>query len=111
MTIAQELSRVIRDVPDFPKKGIVFKDITTLLQNPAAFARTVDALYRQYKRERIDAVVCVEARGFIFGAVLAYKLKAGLVVVRKKGKLRLKPTVYLRAGVRLGYSGSAPRCA
>jgi adenine phosphoribosyltransferase len=84
------LARSIRDVPDFPKKGIIFKDITTLLQNPKSFKQAVDAMYKQYKDKKIDAVVCVEARGFIFGAVLAYKLNAGLVLVRKKGKLPFK---------------------
>ncbi|MBU1088139.1 MAG: adenine phosphoribosyltransferase [Candidatus Omnitrophica bacterium] len=84
------LAQSIRDVPDFPKKGIMFKDITTLLKDPKRFKQTVDTMYKQYKGKKIDAVVCVEARGFIFGAVLAYKLNAGLVLVRKKGKLPYK---------------------
>ena len=90
MNIAETLSREIRDVPDFPKKGIVFKDITTLLQNPKTFKQAVDAIYKQYKDKKIKAVVCVESRGFIFGSALAYKLNAGLVLVRKKGKLPYK---------------------
>ncbi|MFH2138603.1 MAG: adenine phosphoribosyltransferase [Candidatus Omnitrophota bacterium] len=81
------LSGSIRDIPDFPKKGILFKDITTLLQDPRMFKKAVDTMYKQYRDEKINSVVCVESRGFIFGAVLAYKLNAGLVLVRKKGKL------------------------
>ncbi|MBI4845446.1 MAG: adenine phosphoribosyltransferase [Candidatus Omnitrophica bacterium] len=84
------LAKSIRDIPDFPKKGIVFKDITTLLQNAKTYKRAIDSIYNQYKGKRIDNVVCVEARGFIFGAVLAYKLNAGLVLIRKKGKLPYK---------------------
>ena len=90
MTTVESLSLAIRDVPDFPKKGIVFKDITTLLQNPKTFKQAVDLMYRQYKDKKIQAVVCVESRGFIFGSALAYKLNAGLVLVRKKGKLPYK---------------------
>lgn len=84
------LEQSIREVPDFPKKGILFKDITTLLKDPKRFKQAVDIMYKHYKGKKIDAVVCVEARGFIFGAVLAYKLGAGLVLVRKKGKLPYK---------------------
>lgn len=84
------LSKAIRDIPDFPKKGIIFKDITTLLQNPKLFRQAIDEMHAKYKRKKIDSVVCVEARGFIFGAILAYKLNAGLVLVRKKGKLPYK---------------------
>jgi len=85
-----KLSKAIRDIPDFPKKGIIFKDITTLLQNAQSFKKTVDLIYEQCKGKKIDYVACIEARGFIFGAALAYKLKAGLVLVRKKGKLPAK---------------------
>jgi len=87
---AKQLSDTIRDVPDFPKKGILFKDITTLLNNPDAFKAAVDALADKYRDQRIEQVVGVESRGFIFGAVLAYKLGAGFVPVRKKGKLPSK---------------------
>ncbi len=90
MKTLDSLAQSIRDIPDFPKKGIIFKDITTLLKDPKRFKQAVDAMYKQYKGKKIDAVVCVEARGFIFGAVLAYKLNAGLVLVRKKGKLPYK---------------------
>jgi adenine phosphoribosyltransferase len=85
-----DLKTYIRDIPDFPKKGIIFKDITTLLKDGAAFKKSVDLLASKYKKENIDAVVGVEARGFIFGAALAYKLKTGFVPVRKKGKLPAK---------------------
>ena len=85
-----DLKKCIRDVPDFPKEGIIFKDITTLLKDKDAFKKSVDLLARKFKKERIECVVGVEARGFIFGAALAYKLKAGFVPVRKKGKLPAK---------------------
>jgi len=87
---AKDLKNYIRDIPDFPKKGIVFKDITTLLNNPAAFKKAMDLLVKRFRKERIDYVVAVESRGFIFGSVLAYKLGAGFVPVRKKGKLPYK---------------------
>jgi adenine phosphoribosyltransferase len=86
MTI-EGLKQIIRDIPDFPKKGIIFKDITTLLKNKSAFRETVDAIYEIYKDKHIDYVVGIESRGFIFGSILAYKLNAGFVPVRKKGKL------------------------
>ncbi|MCR4337966.1 MAG: adenine phosphoribosyltransferase, partial [Candidatus Omnitrophica bacterium] len=73
--------------PNFPKEGIIFKDITTLLRNPDAFQEAVNRLAEKFENEKIDHVVGVESRGFIFGSVLAYKLKAGFVPVRKKGKL------------------------
>ena len=82
-----DLKKYIRDIPDFPKKGIIFKDITTLLKDGKAFSETVDRLVDEYKDEKIDKVLSVEARGFIFGSAVAYKLGAGLVPVRKKGKL------------------------
>ncbi len=83
----EELIRTIRSVPDFPKQGIVFRDITTLLKDPAAFQRAADVLYEKYKNERVDKVVSIESRGYILGAVLAYRLKAGFVPIRKPGKL------------------------
>ena len=83
----EELKSIIRDIPDFPKKGIVFKDITTLLADAASYQRMVDLLSHRYIGKRIDKVVGVEARGFIIGAALAYKLGAGIVLVRKPGKL------------------------
>jgi len=83
----EELKSIIRDIPDFPKKGIVFKDITTLLADAASYQRMVDLLSHRYIGKRIDKVIGVEARGFIIGAALAYKLGAGIVLVRKPGKL------------------------
>lgn len=82
-----DLKEIIRDVPDFPKKGIIFKDITTLLGDAKSFQRMVDLLAHRYIGQHIDKVVGVEARGFIIGAALAYKLGAGVVLVRKPGKL------------------------
>lgn len=81
------LHETIRNVPDFPKKGIVFRDITTLLKDANAFSNTIDAFHAKYQGERIDKVVGIESRGFIFGAPLAYKLGAGFVPVRKPNKL------------------------
>lgn len=83
----EELKKIIRDVPDFPKKGIIFKDITTLLQDARSYQKMVDLLSHRYVGRRIDKVVGVEARGFIIGSALAYKLGAGVVLVRKPGKL------------------------
>lgn len=82
-----DLAGKIRDVPDFPVDGILFKDITTLLQDAAAWREAVDALLERYKSTAIDVVVGIEARGFIFGAPLAYQLGCGFVPVRKPGKL------------------------
>lgn len=85
--MVEKLKKIIRDVPDFPKKGILFKDITTLLKDPVSFQRTVDLMSHRYVGKCIDVVVGVEARGFIVGAALAYKLGAGVILVRKPGKL------------------------
>jgi len=84
------LEKSIRSIPDFPKPGILFRDVTTLIQNKSAFKKSIDLLAKKYKGKKIDKVVGVEARGFIFGAALAYKLRAGFVPVRKKGKLPCK---------------------
>ena len=83
----EELKKIIRDVPDFPKKGIIFKDITPLLQNPKLFAKAVNLLCEHFKKVNIDVVASVESRGFILGSAIAYKLGVGFVPVRKKGKL------------------------
>ena len=83
----QDFSRFIREVPDFPKPGILFKDITPLLGNPTAFHRAIDEFALHYKYEAIDIVAGPEARGFIFSTVLAYRLGAAFVPIRKKGKL------------------------
>ncbi len=87
MMNAAEIQKTIREVPDFPKEGILFYDITTLLQNADAFASTINILAEKYKGEKIDTVIGIESRGFIFGAVLANALGTGFVPVRKKGKL------------------------
>lgn len=86
----EDLKNIIRDIPDFPKKGIIFKDITTLLADAQSYQRMVDLLAHRYIGQKIDKVVGVEARGFIIGAALAYKLGAGVVLVRKPGKLPAK---------------------
>jgi adenine phosphoribosyltransferase len=80
----------IRDVPDFPQKGIVFKDITPVLADRVAFRRTLDLLAERFVGQRVDKVVGIESRGFIFGSALAYALGAGFTVVRKPGKLPWK---------------------
>ena len=90
MGIIEELKGLIRDIPDFPKKGIDFKDITTLLQNGHALKRVVDHFAERYADKALDAVVAVEARGFILGGALACRLDAGFIPVRKKGKLPYK---------------------
>jgi adenine phosphoribosyltransferase len=81
------LKQLIREVPDFPKKGILFYDITTLLKDKVGFATLIDALSEHYLNSQIDAVLAIEARGFIFGPALAYRLNAGFVPIRKPGKL------------------------
>ncbi|MCK4437097.1 adenine phosphoribosyltransferase [bacterium] len=96
----KDLKSKIRDVPDFPRKGIVFKDITTLLKDRAAFREAIDKLTERYLEKEVDIVVGVEARGFIIAGPLAYKLGAGMVPIRKKGKL---PTATLRASYQLEY--------
>ncbi len=83
----EDLRNAIRDVPDFPEKGVLFKDITTLLKEGSLFREAVDLMAESFAGKGIDLVVCVEARGFIFGSAIAYKLGAGVVPVRKEGKL------------------------
>ncbi len=82
-----DLKNIIRNVSDFPKPGIQFKDITTLLLNPPAFQYALNCFIERYKSMGIDAIVAVESRGFIFGSVIAHSLKCPLVLARKKGKL------------------------
>ncbi|OHB65161.1 MAG: adenine phosphoribosyltransferase [Planctomycetes bacterium RBG_13_50_24] len=82
-----DLKRYIRDIPDWPKKGILFRDITPLLLNPKAFAAAVEVLCADFTDAGIEYVAAVEARGFIFGSAAAEKLGAGFVPIRKKGKL------------------------
>jgi len=86
----EDLKKDIREIPDWPKPGISFKDITTLLLKPQRFKAAIDELTNRYANKKIDKVLSVEARGFIFGGPLAYNLNAGFVPVRKKGKLPYK---------------------
>ncbi len=85
-----DFSTVVRAIPDYPKKGIVFRDITTLLGNARAFRRAVDEMVQPYAGVRIDRVAGIEARGFILGGAVAHQLSIGFVPVRKKGKLPWK---------------------
>ncbi len=84
------LKKYIRNIPDFPKKGIIFRDITPLLQNPKAFRFAILKLSEYFKTKKIDKIVSIEARGFIIGSCLAYELGCGFLPVRKKGKLPYK---------------------
>ena len=86
-TDCEPLKALVRTVPDFPKPGILFYDITTLLKDPKGFATLIDALAQYYLDKEIDLVLGIEARGFIFGPALAYRLNAGFVPVRKPKKL------------------------
>ncbi len=88
--LEQEIRAAIRDVPDFPKPGIMFKDITPLLANPKLFARTTEAMAEPYRKAGITHVVAIESRGFLLGAPVAQHLGAGLIPVRKPGKLPSK---------------------
>src|SRR5438105_15787208 len=82
-----DLSAYIRDVPDFPKKGILFKDITPLLRSPEALQYTVEALAKPFQKSKVTSVAAIESRGFIFGSCVARLLGAGFVPIRKPGKL------------------------
>jgi len=84
---SDQLKRLIREVPDWPKKGILFYDITTLLKDKVGFATLIDQFSEHYINHKVDLVLGMEARGFIFGPALAYRLNAGFVPVRKPGKL------------------------
>lgn len=83
----EDLKKLIRDVPDFPKPGIIFKDITPLLQNPQGFKKTIDLLHERYAGKGITKIAAVESRGFIFGGALSLQMGVGFVPVRKPGKL------------------------
>ncbi len=96
----EEIKKAIRTVPDFPKKGILFYDITTLLKDGRKFKSVIDKLSNRFINQRIDAVVSIESRGFIVGSAIAYRLGAGMVPVRKKGKLPYKTH---RAAYKLEY--------
>lgn len=99
-----DLLKTIRSIPDFPKKGIVFRDITTLLKNPAALREALDRCAARYADTAVDKVVGVESRGFILGGALAARLGAGFVPVRKPGKL---PAATLRQEYALEYGTDA----
>ncbi|MEW5757966.1 MAG: adenine phosphoribosyltransferase [Candidatus Omnitrophota bacterium] len=90
MSKQSDFKKYIRNIPDFPKKGIIFRDITTLIENKIAFKKAIDLMAKQFKNVKIDKVAGVEARGFIFGGAIAYKLGVGFVPIRKKGKLPYK---------------------
>ena len=99
----EDLKKLIREVPDFPKPGILFYDITTLLKDPAGFRAVIDGLKDHYRDARVDVVLGIEARGFIFAPALAYALGAGFVPVRKPKKLPAEMRERdLRPGVRHG---------
>lgn len=87
MSPAEFIKSKIRTIPDFPKKGIQFRDITTLLSDAGSLKATIDLLYERYHESNISRIAAIEARGFIIGAALAYKLGTGFVPIRKKGKL------------------------
>jgi len=95
-----DLKAAIREIPDWPKKGILFYDVTTLLKQGDRFEQTINALIEPYKDKKIDLVLGIEARGFIFAPPVAYALKAGFVPVRKPGKL---PAATLKASYELEY--------
>ena len=99
-----DLKQHIRHVPDFPKAGILFYDITTLLRDPEGFTATIDMLSRPYAGMGIDAVVGIESRGFILGAAVAERIKAGFIPIRKPGKL---PSKTLKESYALEYSTDA----
>src|SRR6266487_6623156 len=99
-----ELKRAIRDVPDFPKRGIVFKDVTPVLLDIALFGRAVKLMADPYRAARITRVVSIESRGFLFGAPIALELGAGLVPIRKPGKL---PAATQRVEYALEYGSDA----
>ncbi len=85
--LSAELKQSIRRIPDFPSKGIVFRDITTLWKNPVLMERAVDAIYEHFRDQNVDVILGIEARGFVFGALLAERFRVGFVPARKIGKL------------------------
>src|SRR6201987_2975664 len=99
----EPLKKLIREVPDFPKPGILFYDITTLLKDRLGFATLIDALSEYYLPKNVDLILGMEARGFIFGPALAYRLNAGFVPVRKPGKL---PATTARVEYQLEYGSN-----
>src|SRR6266478_7812524 len=100
----EPLKKLIREIPDFPKKGILFYDITTLLKDKLGLATLIDALAEYYLPKKVDLILGIEARGFIFGPALAYRLNAGFVPVRKPGKL---PAETVKVSYELEYGSNA----
>jgi len=98
--VLREIRGAIRTIPDYPKPGVMFRDITTLLGNARVFHRVVEELVRPWRNERVDHVAGIEARGFILGGALAHQLSAGFVPIRKKGKL---PHTTVRVAYSLEY--------
>jgi adenine phosphoribosyltransferase len=81
-----DLKQSVRSIVDWPIKGVIFRDLTTLMKDPESFIQSCDIFYERYRDQKVDKIVGIDARGFVFGAVLAYKLGVGFVPVRKKGK-------------------------
>src|SRR5712671_3530344 len=104
---SDQLKKLIREVPDWPKKGILFYDITTLLKDKVGFATLIDQFSEHYISHKVDLVLGMEARGFIFGPALAYRLNAGFVPVRKPGKL---PAATVKYDYALEYGLGTPEC-
>lgn len=100
----RDIKNKIRDIPDFPKPGILFKDITTALKDGACFGKIIDAFYESLKDKKIDKIAAVESRGYLIGAPLAYKLGCGLVLLRKPGKL---PAETIKESYGLEYGSDA----
>ena len=90
MNNSEKIKSMIREIPDFPKKGILFRDITTLLKDKDAFKLAIDKMAEQVKDKKVDLIVGAESRGFLIGSALAYKMNCGFIPVRKKGKLPYK---------------------
>ena len=88
--IVERLRIGVRDVPNFPKKGIIFKDITPILSDPELFRASIDLFLERCRRKKIDKIVGIDARGFLFGSTVAYELGVGFVPIRKRGKLPYK---------------------
>ena len=107
-----DLKKLIREVPDYPKPGILFYDITTLLKDPVGLRRAVDALADHYVGRKVDRVVGIEARGFIFAPMVAYRLNAGFIPVRKPRKLPAERSQHgqLQPGIRERRARDPSRC-
>src|SRR5688500_20394405 len=106
-TLASDLEAAIRTIPDYPRAGIIFRDITTLLGDARAFRRTVDELVQPWAGSKIDKVAGIEARGFIIGGAVAHQVSAGFVPIRKKGKL---PHTTVRIAYSLEYEIGRASC-